>query len=325
MRTKKLGKSELDLTVVGLGTWAIGGSWQYGWGHQEFEDSAAAIKEAQKAGINWIDTAPIYGCGHSEEVLGTVLKRIGWKPLIATKCGLLWNEKREKINCLRADSIKKECEDSLRRLGIETIDLYQMHWPEPDDQIEEAWDAMAQLVRQGKVRYLGVSNFSIEQMQRVSKIHPISSIQPPYNMIRRDIEKDITGYCKDNGIGIVAYSPMQLGLLTGKYDREKLKQLDPDDHRRQRPEFNEPAFSATVDMLKELEKIAVADNKSVAQLAISWVLHNEAVTAAIVGARRSGQIGETAAAGDYLLTDRQLEMIEELLQWRNNRIAEKMK
>ena len=325
MRTKKLGNTELELTVVGLGTWAIGGSWQYGWGHQEFEDSVAAIKEARDADINWIDTAPIYGCGRSEEVVGTVLKRMNWKPLIATKCGLLWNEKREKVNCLKAESIIKECEDSLKRLQVEVIDLYQMHWPEPDELIEEAWDTMAKLVQQGKVRYLGVSNFSISQMKRAAEIHPIASLQPPYSMIRRDIENEITDFCLENNIGIVAYSPMQQGLLTGKYNKSKVKELPADDNRVTRPDFNEPVLSINLEMIEELKRMASNDGKTVAQLAISWAVHNPAVTAAIVGARKSGQIGETAAAGDYILADEQMSRIRELLEWRDEKIAEKMR
>ncbi len=320
MQTRKLGNTELELTVIGLGTWAIGGSWQFGWGHQDFEDSTAAIKEAREGEINWIDTAPIYGCGQSEEVVGTVLKCMKWKPLIATKCGLLWNEKREKLSCLKGSSIVKECEDSLRRLQVEVIDLYQMHWPQPEELLEEAWDAMASLVKQGKVRYLGASNFTVEQLKRVGKVHPVASLQPPYNMLRREIEAEITGYCSENGIGIVAYSPMQLGLLSGRFDAARLKNLDADDHRKNRPEFNEPAFSATMALVEELRKVAAADGATPAQLAISWVLHNKAITSAIVGARKSGQIGETAAAGDYVLRDEQIEQIESLLEWRNRKI-----
>ena len=320
MQTRKLGNSELNLTTVGLGTWAIGGSWQYGWGKQDFNDSFDAIQEARQAGINWIDTAPIYGCGESEEAIGEVLKKLDWKPIVATKCGLVWNDKREKLSRLDGDSITRECEDSLRRLQIDTIDLYQVHWPEPDEQIEEAWEAMAKLVSQGKVRYLGVSNFSTEQMDRVAKIHPIASAQPPYNLFRRDIEKELTGYCKANGVGIISYSPMQLGLLTGKFDAARVKSLPEGDHRRNRPEFNEPQLSANMRLVEGLKKIAAADGKTVAQLAIAWVISNDAITAAIVGARRSGQIQETAAAGDYVLSDERKQQIDELVQQRNREL-----
>lgn len=321
MKTRQLGHSELELTVVGLGTWAIGGSWQFGWGKQDFDDSAAAIKEALDTGINWLDTAPIYGCGQSEEVIGTVLKRIGVKPLIATKCGLVWNEKREKISCLKRSSIMNECEQSLKRLQVEVIDLYQMHWPD-DEMLEEGWDAMATLVKQGKVRYIGASNFSTEQLKRAGKIYPVSSLQPPYNLFRRDIEKELTGYCSKNGIGIVAYSPMQLGLLTGKFDAERVKNLPEGDHRRNRPEFNEPQLSANIRLVEGLKKIAALDGKTVAQLAIAWVICNEAITSAIVGARRSGQIQETAAASDYELSQERKQQIDELVEQRNKEIEQ---
>ena len=237
MRTRKLGQTDLELTVIGLGTWAIGGSWQYGWGPQDDAASIRTILTAIEAGINWIDTAPIYGCGHSEEVVGRALKQMPQKPLIATKCSLLWNDKREKIGCLDRDSIIKECEDSLTRLGVETIDLYQMHWPDPEEQIEEGWEAMASLVQQGKVRYIGVSNFTVDQLRRVAEIHPVASLQPPYSMLRRDIEKDLLPYCAEHHIGIVCYSPMQKGLLTGKFSKEHMQTLAPDDQSAHGPGF----------------------------------------------------------------------------------------
>lgn len=315
MKTRRLGQTDLNLTVVGLGTWAIGGSWQYGWGPQEDQDSLDAIFEAMDCGINWIDTAPVYGCGHSEEVVGRALKETGRKPIVATKCGILWNRKREKVNCLDAESIFRECEASLKRLGIETIDLYQMHWPEPDEQVEEAWEAMARLIQQGKVRHIGVSNFSVPQLQRLAEIHPPASVQPPYSMLRRDIEKELIPYCRQNKIGIVAYSPMQKGLLTGKFTREYLQTLPPDDHRiRMDPNFSGSRFGRNLDIIDQLKTIAAEQGITLAQLAIAWVLRNEAVTAAIAGARRKGQISETAAAGDVEPDESALEKIEQILR-----------
>ena len=313
MRTRKLGNTDLELTAIGLGTWAIGGPWQFGWGPQDDADSIRTILTAIDAGINWIDTAPIYGCGHSEYIVGLALREMSEKPLIATKCGLLWDDKREKIDCLDYDSIIAECEDSLRRLGIETIDLYQMHWPAPDEQIEEAWEAMVKLVQQGKVRYIGVSNYSVDQLERIGKLHPVASLQPPYSMLRRDIENDLLDYCGKNNIGVVAYSPMQKGLLTGKFSVEHIKTLAPDDHRLCDPNFSGEKFDKNLAIVDKLKSIADRRGKTVAQLAIAWVLRKEEVTAAIVGARKQKQIEETAQAGDWILCNDDVAEIEKIL------------
>ena len=313
MRTRKLGNTDLELTVIGLGTWAIGGSWQFGWGPQDEADSIRTICAAVDAGINWIDTAPIYGCGDSERVVGRALKEMGEKPLIATKCSQLWNDKREKYSCLDHDSIIKECEDSLKRLGVEVIDLYQMHWSRPEEQLEEGWEAMAALVQQGKVRYIGVSNFSVEQLERVAKIYPVASLQPPYSMLRRDIEDDLIPYCGRNNIGIVAYSPMQKGLLTGKFSAEHMKTLAADDHRRNDPNFNGELLEKNLAIVKAIKPIAERNGKTVAQLAIAWVLRKEEVTAAIVGARKQKQIEETVLAGDWVLDEQDIAEIETIL------------
>jgi len=320
MRTRKLGFSDLELTTVGLGTWAIGGPWQYGWGPQNDKDSLAAIFEAMDAGINWIDTAPIYGCGHSEKVLGRALKQITAKPILATKCGLLWDQKHRKVNCLKQDSIRKECENSLQRLGVEVIDLYQVHWPQPDEDLEECWTAIAKLIEQGKVRYPGVSNFNVEQIKRCQAIHPVASLQPPYNMITRDVEDELLGFCAENNIGVLAYSPLARGLLTGKFSHEWLANLPDDDHRKKNPEFAEPNFSATLELVEGLRPIAKRTGKTPAQLAITWVLRRPELTSAIVGARKPGQIGETAAATEMMLSDDDLREIDKLLTYRDNRI-----
>ncbi len=314
MRTKRLGNTDLELTVIGLGTWAIGGSWQFGWGPQDDADSIRTICAAADSGINWVDTAPIYGCGHSEYIVGLALREMSEKPLIATKCSLLWNDKREKTNNLDHDSIIKECEDSLKRLGVETIDLYQMHRPVPEEQLEEGWGAMAALVQQGKVRYIGVSNFTVEQLERIAAIHPPASLQPPYSMLRRDIEAELLPYCDRNHIGVVAYSPMQKGLLTGKFSAEHVKTLAADDHRRKDPNFNGELFEKNLAIVDALRPIAERNGKTVAQLAIAWTLRKEEVTAAIVGARKQKQIEETVLAGDWILSEEDIAEIEMILK-----------
>ncbi len=313
MQKRRLGDTDMPLTTVGLGTWAMGGPWQFGWGPQDDEEALGAILEALEEGINWIDTAPAYGLGHSEELVGEALRQSQHKPYIATKCGLLWNEKKEKVPCLDPQSIRRECEASLERLGIETIDLYQMHWPDPDEEIEAAWEEMARLADEGKVRYLGVSNYSVVQLERIRRIRPPVSLQPPYSMLHREVENDLLDYCAEHHMGVLAYSPMQRGLLTGKFSQERLAALAPDDHRRSHPDFQEPRFSATLELVEALKRIAQRSGHTVAQLAVSWVLRREEVTAAIVGARRPGQIAETARASDWNLTESEIEEIEQLL------------
>jgi aryl-alcohol dehydrogenase-like predicted oxidoreductase len=320
MRTRRLGNTDLELTVVGLGTWAMGGPWQYGWGPQDENEAIAAILKAIDLGINWVDTAAIYGCGHSEELLGIALKKTKIRPIIATKCSLLWNEKKEKIGCLKAESIRKECEDSLKRLGIEIIDLYQMHWPDPEIDLEEGWGEMAGLQRQGKVRYIGVCNYNTAQLDRIRKIAPVVSLQPPYNMNNRGVEKDLLGYCAKNNIGVVTYSPMQRGLLTGKFSKKYLATLAPDDHRLKSGDYQEPEFSATLALVDKLRPIAEKNKRTLAQLAIAWVLRRPEVTAAIVGARKPSQIAETAPAGDWILTKNDIAEIEKLLAERENKL-----
>ncbi|RKY07235.1 MAG: aldo/keto reductase [Planctomycetota bacterium] len=320
MRTKRLGQTDLELTVIGLGTWAIGGPWEVGWGPQDDNESVSTIIEAIEAGINWIDTAAVYGCGHSEEIVSKVIKELGERPIIATKCGLLWDEKRRKVHCLDKASIKAECTASLKRLGVEVIDLYQMHKPIPDEKIEEAWEGMVELAEEGKVRYIGVSNFSVSQLERVRQIHPVASLQPPYSLIRRDVEDGLLGYCRDNNIGVVCYSPMQKGLLTGKFSAERVFNLAPDDHRRRDKNFLEPRLSINLELVEALKPIAQRNGKTLAQLAIAWVLSRREVTAAIVGARRPGQITETIAAADGALGIHDLAQIKTLLEQHKDRM-----
>jgi len=322
MRTRRLGKTDLELTTVGLGTWAIGGGgWQYAWGSQDDDESVAAIRRAVDLGINWVDTAPVYGCGHSEEVVGRALAGMKDRPVIATKCGINWDSEGRTGRDLRGPSIRAECEASLARLGVERIDLYQIHWPNPEEQIEEAWAEIARLVEEGKVRCAGVSNFSPGQLERIRPIMPPASLQPPYSMIRRDTETDLLPYCAQHGMGVVCYSPMQKGLLTGRWTAERVGALDDDDHRRGDPDFDGARFETNMALARGLAEVASTSGHTSAQLAIAWVLRRSEVTAAIVGARRPEQIAETAAAGDWELGAGEIEAVEKLLAERDETLA----
>lgn len=315
MKTRKLGWTDFDLTTIGLGTWAMGGGgWQFGWGPQDDKQSQFAVRRALELGINWIDTAPVYGLGHAEEVVGKAITGLPEKPIIATKCGLVWDENGNITNSLKRESIRAECEASLRRLDVETIDLYQIHWPVPQEDIEEGWGTMAKLVTEGKIRYAGVSNFNLEQLGRIQPIHPVASLQPPYSMLRRDIEGELLRYCSENNIGVIAYSPMQKGLLTGKISRERMASLPEDDHRRRDPLFQEPALSANLELVEKLRSITERNEISLAQLAIAWTLRRPEVTSAIVGARNHSQIEETFMAGDWKLSSEDVAEIESLLR-----------
>ena len=315
MRKRQLGFTDAELTTIGLGTWAIGGPWQFGWGPQDDDLSVATISRALDLGINWIDTAPAYGLGHSEEMVGRATSGRRREVFIATKCGRVWDDIAEPkvYGRLKSDSIRAEAESSLTRLKTDVIDLYQIHWPDPDEDIEEAWEEIARLVEEGMVRYAGVSNFSVEQIKRVSKIHPVASLQPPYSMLRREVEKELLDYCLQNEIGVVVYSPMQAGMLTGKFTREWVSSLAKDDWRRRDDRFKEPALTANLKLVERLGKIARRSGRTVAELAIAWVLRRSAVTAAIVGARRPDQIEETSPAADWELTGAEIDEIEELL------------
>ena len=317
MKKARLGNSDLLITRVGLGTWAIGGPWEFGWGPQDDNDSIKAIHESLEAGVNWLDTAPIYGCGHSEEVVGKALKGISKKPLIFTKCGLVWNEKKERVPCLKAKSILAECDASLKRLGVEVIDLYQMHWPEPEEDFEEAYGAMAKCVKAGKVRYLGASNYTVAQLQRVMKIHPLTSLQPPYSMFRRDIENELLPFCKKNNIGVIVYSPLYKGLLTDTFTKEKAASLPADDVRKKGADYKMPNLAINLNTNEKLKQIAKRNKITLAQLAIAWAIRNPEVTAAIAGARKSGQIKETAPGADITLSNDDINEIEEILKNRN--------
>lgn len=318
MQKARLGNSDLEITRVGLGTWAIGGPWQFGWGKQDDNDSRKAILEALEAGINWLDTAPIYGCGHSEEIIGKTLKQTSIRPLIATKCSLLWNDKREKISCLKEKSILAECDASLKRLSVDVIDLYQMHWGSPDEDLEEGYGAMAKCVKAGKVRYLGVSNYTLDQIKRVMKIHPLTSLQPPYSMFRRDIEKKFLPFCKKNNIAVLVYSPMHKGMLTDQFNIKKMQSMPEDDVRKKSADFLMPKLEINLKIIEKLKQIAAKKKITLAQLAIAWTIRNPEVTAAIAGARRPGQIKETSPAADITLSDNDINEIEKILKERKN-------
>lgn len=318
MQTKQLGNSNLNITPVGFGAWAIGGSgWAFAWGAQNDDDSISAIHRALDLGLNWIDTAAVYGLGHSEEMVARALK--GWsgtKPFIFTKCGLRWDEKGNELKILNAASVREEIENSLRRLAIDVVDLYQIHWPpEPDSpMLEEAWSTMADLKREGKVRWIGVSNFSVQQMRRAKAIAPITSLQPPYSLINRAVEEDILPYCLREGIGVIVYSPMASGLLTGAMTRERASKLPKDDWRRTDPEFNEPRLSRNLELVERLREIAKRHSRSPGEVAIAWTLRNPAVTGAIVGARSARQAEGVMRAAEIRLSDKEVSEIEEFLE-----------
>jgi aryl-alcohol dehydrogenase-like predicted oxidoreductase len=319
METRQLGKSDLNITPVGYGAWAIGGSgWQFAWGAQDDDDSVAAIHRALELGVNWIDTAAVYGLGHSEEVVARALKEwSGAKPYIFTKCGLRWDEQGNVQKNLHADSLSREVEDSLRRLGVETIDLYQIHWP-PEDlespDLEEGWSILNALQRQGKVRWIGVSNFDVKQMRRAQSIAPITSLQPPYSLINRGIEEDILPYCQREDIGVIVYSPMASGLLTGAMTRERAARLPKDDWRSSDPEFREPRLSRNLALVEHLREIGKRHGRSPGEVAIGWTLRNPAVTAAIVGARNARQADGVMRAGEFRLSDKEVNEIEDFFE-----------
>jgi aryl-alcohol dehydrogenase-like predicted oxidoreductase len=315
MQTRKLGNSDLQITPVGYGAWAIGGSgWQFGWGAQDDSDSIAAIHRSLELGVNWIDTAAVYGLGHSEELVARALKDwSGAKPYVFTKCVLRWDDQGNVLKVHKRDSIRREIEDSLRRLQRDVIDLYQMHWPpDPDSHdLEEAWTTMAELKKEGKVRWIGVSNFDVKQMKRAQKIAPITSLQPPYSLVHREVEDDILPCCLREGIGVIVYSPMASGLLTGAMTRERATKLPKDDWRSAAPDFNEPQLSRNLELVERLREIAKRHGRTVGEVAIAWTLHNPAVTGAIVGARNARQAEGVMKAGDLRLNDKEISEIEE--------------
>lgn len=314
MRKRQLGWTDLKLTSVGLGCWSFGGGeWMFGWGPQDDELSVKTVYKALDLGINWLDTAPVYGLGRSEEVVGKAIKGMKEKPLIATKCSRCWDEKGEIYGCLKRGSIRAEVEASLKRLGVEVIDLYQLHNSEPDEDIEEGWETVKELIDEGKIRYAGVSNFNIKQMERAQKIHPIASDQPPYSILTRQIEKDIIAYARKVQMGLVVYSPLHKGLLTGKVTRQWVDSLPDSDHRKHFDfRFKSPYLEKVLGFVDSLRDIASELNISLPQMAIAWTLQKEEVTSAIVGARKPAQIEQTAPAGDLVLSEDIMKKIDTL-------------
>ena len=315
MNKRQLGNSDLQITRLGVGAWAIGGGgWEFGWGPQDDNDSVAAIHAALEAGINWIDTAAVYGLGHSEQVVARALEGHTHRPYVFTKCSMVWDERREIGHSLKAESIRRECEASLRRLKVDTIDLYQIHWPDPDQDIEEGWSEMARLRQAGKVRNIGVSNFNADQMKRAGKIAPITSLQPPYSLLSRDVESATLPYVQKNNIGVIVYSPMYSGLLSGTMTRERIAGFAADDWRRRNANFQEPLLSRNLGVVEALRAIGRAYSRTPGEVAIAWTLHNPAVTAAIVGVRNPRQVQGIIGAGDLQLSPRDVTILENALE-----------
>ncbi len=311
LTTARLGRTGMEITRVGFGAWAIGGGgWQFGWGPQQDEDSVAAIHRALDLGVNWIDTAAAYGFGHSEEVVGRALRDVSDKPYVFTKCSLVDDGTRHIRNVLKRDSVLREAEASLGRLGIDAIDLYQIHWPNPAQDIEEGWSALAELKEQGLVRHIGVSNFNVSQLRRIQAIAPVETLQPPYSLIDRGVEEEILPYSRQAGIGVIVYSPMGSGLLTGGITRERIAAMPDDDWRRTAPAFTEPRLSENLALVDRLTAVAGRHDTTPGAVAVAWTLRNPAVDGAITGFRRPDQVAPILAAANLELTDKDLAEIE---------------
>ena len=311
MQTKRLGTSDLEITPIGIGAWAMGGAgWAFAWGPQDDDESIAAIHAALDAGLNWIDTAAVYGLGHSEEVVARALRGRSHKPFVFTKCARVWNENREIGKSLKADSIRRELEASLRRLQLDTIDLYQIHWPEPDEDLEEGWGAMAQLQKEGKVRWIGVSNFNAGQLRRAQAIAPIASLQPPYSIISPEIEESLLPYAQANNIGVIVYSPMKSGLLSGAMTRERVAAMPADDFRQRTPPFQEPRLTRNLALAELLRTIGKRHGRTPGEVAVAWTLRHPAVTAAIVGMRSPKQVEGVIGAAEFRLSPEEIAEIQ---------------
>jgi aryl-alcohol dehydrogenase-like predicted oxidoreductase len=311
LKTTQLGRTGLQVTRIGFGAWALGGGdWEHGWGPQDDEESIAAIHRALEQGLNWIDTAAAYGFGHSEQIVGRALQGLDEPPYVFTKASLLESPERRIAHSLKRDSILREADRSLRRLGVEAIDLYQIHWPIPDQDIEEGWAALAELKEQGLVRHIGVSNFDVEQLRRIQQIAPIETLQPQYSLIERDIERHILPYAREHGIGVIAYSPMGSGMLSGAMTRQRAVDLPDSDWRKHDPRFNEPQLSRNLEIVERLRTVAGRHDTTPGAVAVAWTLQNAAVDGAIVGFRRPDQVDPILAAADLELTDQDLAEIE---------------
>jgi aryl-alcohol dehydrogenase-like predicted oxidoreductase len=315
MRKRRLGNSDMELTALGFGAWAIGGGgWAFAWGSQDDTRSIEALQRALDSGINWIDTAAVYGLGHSEEVVARALRGRDKRPYVFTKCGMVWDEQGKVRRVLKADSVRRECEASLKRLNVEAIDLYQVHWPvQSASELEEGWTELAKLQEEGKVRWLGVSNFNVSQLQQAQRIAKVTSLQPKYSLIHRDIEDELLPYCQREGIGVIAYSPMGSGLLTGAMTRERIQGMPEDDWRRTDADFQEPKLSHHLTLVERMRNVGKRHGRSPAEVAVAWVLREPAVTAAIVGGRSAKQVDGFIHASDFRLTSEEVREVEEVL------------
>jgi aryl-alcohol dehydrogenase-like predicted oxidoreductase len=311
MQKKRLGNSDMELTPIGIGAWAMGGSgWAFAWGPQDDDESISAIHAALDRGVNWIDTAAVYGLGHSEEVVARALEGRANRPYVFTKCERNWDQNRQIYKSLKADSVRRECEASLRRLKIDVIDLYQIHWPEPEEDIEEGWGALAQLQKEGKVRWIGLSNFNVAQMERVRPIARITSLQPPYSAVSPESANEILPYCLRNQIGVIVYSPMKNGLLSGKMTKERVAAFPEDDFRRRNPAFQEPQLARNLELAELMRTIGARHGRTPGETAIAWALSNPAVTAAIVGMRSAAQVEGVIGALEFRLAPEEIAEID---------------
>ena len=312
MQTRTLGNSDLKITPLGFGAWAVGGEWKFGWGPQSDADSIAAIHRALELGMNWIDTAAVYGLGHSEEVVRKALADwSGARPYVFTKCGMLWDDQGTIDYSLRADSIRREVEASLSRLGVEAIDLYQIHWTADElEETLEGWAEMSKLKEEGKLRWIGVSNASSEEMEAMCKIARITSLQPPYSLVKREVENDQLAWCGAHGVGTIVYSPMGSGLLAGAMTKERVANLPEGDWRRNSPMFQEPKLTDNLALAERLRTVGARHGRTAAEAALAWVLRKPEVTGAIVGARNAAQVEGLIHGGELLLSPEEITDIE---------------
>jgi aryl-alcohol dehydrogenase-like predicted oxidoreductase len=311
METRPFGKTGMQITPIGFGAWAIGGgNWEFAWGPQDDEQSVAAIRRALDLGINWIDTAAVYGLGHSEEIVARALKGVARRPYVFTKGSQVWNEQRQIGHSLKAASLRREVEASLRRLQTDVIDLYQIHWPDPEPDIEEGWSTLAALKTEGKLRHIGVSNFNVEQMRRAMAMAPVETLQPPYSLLRREVEAEILPFAREHDIGVIVYSPMYSGLLTGAMTRQRIANLPEDDWRKRDAQFQEPQLSRNLELVERLRTVGRRHGRSPGEVAIAWTLRNPAVTGAIVGGRSPEQVGVIVGAADLHLSAEDVREIE---------------
>jgi aryl-alcohol dehydrogenase-like predicted oxidoreductase len=304
LKTTELGRTGLEITRVGFGAWAIGGGgWEFGWGSQDDDESVAAIHRALEHGVNWIDTAAAYGFGRSEQVVGRALEGLAERPYVFTKCSLLEGPERKVVHSLKRESIFREAEASLGRLGVDAIDLYQIHWPIPVEDIEEGWAALAELKEEGLVRHIGVSNFDVEQLWRIEQIAPVETLQPQYSLIERDVERELLPFVERERIGVIVYSPMGSGMLSGGMTRERVERMPEDDWRKHDTRFNEPQLSRNLDLVDRLTQVAERYDTTPGAIAVAWTLRNPGVDGAIVGFRRPDQVDPILTAANLDLTD----------------------